>query len=78
MYNNKDNVTEAFQNGVFPFKDEFQKNMSGMSDKTLPNWVNVGKKGFDRIKSQIQSAKKTICKLDQSVVALFNLMNHTN
>ena len=32
--------------------------MSGMSDKTLPNWVNVGKKGFDRIKSQIQSAKK--------------------
>ena len=53
-----DNVIEAFQNGVFPFKDEFQKNMSGMSDKTLPNWVNVGKKRFDRIKSQIQNAKK--------------------
>ena len=78
MYNNKDNVTEAFQNGFFPFKDEFKKNMSGMSDKRLPNWVYAGKKRFDRIKSQIQNAKKIICKLDHSVVALFNLMNHEN
>ena len=58
MYNNKDSVIEAFQNGVFPFKDELKKNMSGMSDKTLPNWVNVGKKRFDIMKSQIQNAKK--------------------
>ena len=32
--------------------------MSGMSDKRLPNWVYAGKKRFDRIKSQIQNAKK--------------------
>ena len=28
-----------------------------MSDKSLPNWVKVGKKRLDRIKNQIHKAK---------------------
>ena len=32
--NNKDNVIEAFENIVFPFKDGFRKKESGVSDKT--------------------------------------------
>ena len=28
-----------------------------MSDKSLPNWIKVGKRRFDRIKNQIQKAK---------------------
>ena len=40
-----------------------------MSDKSLPNWVKVGKRRFDRIKNQIQKAKDN--NLDQSVIVLF-------
>ena len=50
-----------------------------MSHKLLPNWVKIEKKRFDRIKNQIQNAKKIIYKLDQRVmVNLFILMNKTN
>ena len=28
-----------------------------MSDKSLPNWLKVGKKRFERIKNQLQKAK---------------------
>ena len=34
LHNNKDNVIEAFENRVFPFKDGFRKKESGVSDKT--------------------------------------------
>ena len=53
MHNNKDNVIKAFENRVFPFKDGFQKK----SDKTLPDWVKVGKRRFDRIKNKVENAK---------------------
>ena len=43
LYNNRDNVIKAFENGVFPFKDGFQKKGSHMSDKALSDWVKVGK-----------------------------------
>ena len=33
----------------FSFSNGFLK--KGMSDKSLPNWVKVGKKRFDRIKN---------------------------
>ena len=29
-----------------------------MLDKTLPDWVKVSKKRFDRIKNKVQNAKK--------------------
>ena len=57
IYNNRDNVIKAFENRVFPFSDGFQKKESVMSDKSLSDWVKVGKKRFDRIKNQIQNAK---------------------
>ena len=79
LYDNRDYVNEAFENRVFPFTDGFQKKKSDMSHKLLPNWVKVEKKRFDRIKNQIQNAKKIIYKLDQRVmVVLFILMNKTN
>ena len=49
------NVIKAFKNGVFPFKDGFQKKESDMSDKALPDWVKVGKKRFDKIKNEVQN-----------------------
>ena len=36
---------------------DFKKKESAMSDKSLSDWVKVGKKRFDRIKNQIQNAK---------------------
>ena len=33
-----------FENEVFPFKDGFQKKESGMSDKSIQNWVKEDKK----------------------------------
>ena len=57
LYNNRKKVNKA-ENGVFPFNDGFQKKESDASDKALPDWVNVEKKRFDRIKNQIQNAKK--------------------
>ena len=36
---------------VFPFSDVFKKKQSGMSNKSLPDWVKVGKKRFDSIKN---------------------------
>ena len=44
LYNNRNNVIKAFENGFFLFSDGFQKKESGMSDKSLPNWVKVDKK----------------------------------
>ena len=58
MYNNRDKVIKAFENGFFRFSNGFQKKETGMSDKSLSNWVKVDKKSFDGIKNQIQNAKK--------------------
>ena len=33
-----------FENEVFPFKDGFQKKESGMSDKSIQNWVKEDNK----------------------------------
>ena len=42
------------------FKVGFKKKESGMSDKSLPNWVKVDKKKkFDEIKNQNQKAKNS-------------------
>ena len=35
----------------------FKKKKSGMSDKSLRDWVKVGKKSLDRIQNEIQYAK---------------------
>ena len=48
-----------FENEVFPFKDGFQKKESGMSDKSIQNWVKEDKKRFNGIKSQIQQTKNS-------------------
>ena len=69
LYNNRDNFIKSFENKVFLFSDGFKEEESGMSDKSLPNWVKIGKKRFDRIKNQIQKAKDK--NLDQSMVVLF-------
>ena len=58
VYNNRKKVIKVFQVAVFWFKDGFQKNESDMLDKTLPDWVKVSKKRFDRIKNKVQNAKK--------------------
>ena len=57
MYNNRDNVIESIENGVFCLRMDFKKKESGMSDKLLTSWVKVDKKVFDRIKRQVQNAK---------------------
>ena len=36
---------------VFPFSEKKKKKQSGMSNKSLPDWVKVGKKRFDSIKN---------------------------
>ena len=41
----------------FPFKDGSRKKDPGMSDKSLPSWIKVDKKRFDKIKYQIQNVK---------------------
>ena len=48
-----------FENEVFPFEDGFQKKESGMSDKSIQNWVKEDKKRFNGIKSQIQQTKNS-------------------
>ena len=35
----------------------FKRKELGVSDKSLPNWVKVDKKRFDRIKNQIKNVK---------------------
>ena len=44
LYNNRNNVIKTFEDGVFLFKDGFQKEESDMSDKALPDWVKVDEK----------------------------------
>ena len=45
LYKNRNNVIKAFENGVFPFNDGFQKKKElDMSDKALPDWVKVSEK----------------------------------
>ena len=58
LYNNRNNVMNAFENKDFPFKYEsYQKEELDVVDKALPDWVKVDKKRFDRIKNKIQNAK---------------------
>ena len=58
LYNNRNNVINAFENKDFPFKYEsYQKEELDVVDKALPDWVKVDKKRFDRIKNKIQNAK---------------------
>ena len=58
LYNNRDNIIEALENGVFPFKDGFRKKQSDVSDKTLPYWIKGDKKFFDQIKNKVLRADK--------------------
>ena len=57
MYNNKDNVIKAFEDGIFPFKDGFRQNESDVTDETLSDWVKVDKKRFDWIQTKIKMFK---------------------
>ena len=52
LYKNRGIVIKAFENGVFPFKNGFQKTESDMADKT-PEWVNVIKKRFDKMENKV-------------------------
>ena len=54
LYNNRNNVIKAFENGVFLFKDGFQKKESDMSDKALQDWVKKDEERFNKIKNKIQ------------------------
>ena len=38
LYNSRNNIIKAFEDGVFPFKDEPQKEKWDRSDKALRNW----------------------------------------
>ena len=58
MYNNRDNVTEAFENGDLPFTDGFRKKESDLSNKTLPDCVEVDEKIVEQIKIKVLRAKK--------------------
>ena len=51
------NVTDAFEDGIFPFKDEFQKKEPDVADETLPYWVKVDKKRLDRIQNKVKMFK---------------------
>ena len=55
LHNNRDKVIKAFENGIFPFNDGFQK--KNLSDKTLTDWVKGGKKRFDKIRNKFQNPK---------------------
>ena len=48
MYNNRNNI---IKDGVFPFKDRFQKKI--VRYVWQPDWVKVGIKRFDRKRNKI-------------------------
>ena len=79
MYNNRDNVIEAFENGVFPFKyGLYQKEWSDVVGKALPDCVKVDKKRFDRIKKEIVKMLKINLLYQEGVVIVLMLTIHTN
>ena len=57
LYNSMNNVIDAFGDGIFPFKDEFQKKESDVVDETLPYWVKVVKKRLDGIQNKVKTFK---------------------
>ena len=50
-------VIEAFEDGVFPFKDGFQKKEPHVSNKKLPDWVRVDRTTFNQIKDKVKKVK---------------------
>ena len=56
VYNNRNNVNNAFENEVFPFKDGLKKKRLEMSD-TLQDWVRVDKKRFTTIKNNVKRVR---------------------
>ena len=57
MHNIRENVIKAFEDWVFPFKDEFQEKESDALNKKLPNWVRLDEKMFNQIKDQVKKVK---------------------
>ena len=79
LYNNRDNVIEAFENWVFPFKYGFyQKEWSDVSDKVLPDCIKVDKKRVDRINNETVKMLKINLLYQEGVVILLMLTIHTN
>ena len=54
LYNRRNNVSKAFENKAFPFKDGFQKYEPDLSDE---DWVRVDKKRFNSIKNNVKRIK---------------------
>ena len=48
LYNKRNNVIEAFENGIFPLKYGLRKKESDASDQTIPDRVKVDKKKLAR------------------------------
>ena len=48
FYNNGNNFIKAFENKAFRFSDRFHEKESDMSDKALPDWIEVDKKDLIR------------------------------
>ena len=62
MYDVRNKVIEAFEDGVFPFKDRFQEKETDVLNKKLPIWVRVNKKVFNQTKDQDKKDKdKNLC-----------------
>ena len=60
FYDYRNKVIEAFEDGVFPFNDEFQKNEPYVSNKKLPDWVRVDRTTFNEIKDKVKKVKDKI------------------
>ena len=57
MYDVRNKVIEAFEDGVFPLKDRFQEKETDVLHKKLPIWVRVDKKVFNQTKDQDKKVK---------------------
>ena len=57
LYDVRNKVIEAFEDGAFLFKDRFQEKETDVLNKKLPIWVRVDKKSFNQTKDQAKKVK---------------------
>ena len=60
FYDYRKKVIVTFEDGVFPFNDEFQKNEAYVSNKKLPDWVRVDRTTFNETKDKVKKVKDKI------------------
>ena len=57
FYDYRNKVMEAFEDGIFPFKDGFQIKEPDVSNKKLLDWVRVDRTTFNQTKDKVKKVK---------------------